>query len=216
MLSLRLVGLIAVVCSLLSACGQAEGQERPPTSPVSDPQNNIDLARFAKMPSVRNDLKLTEAQVSELTAIETEMRRRIQEILRQLSTLEGEEKTAAAQGLQKELDFARPLLAAVFTPDQIPRVKQLALQYICRNPGSGFGLLSKAMMKELEISQEQANVIRAKAAAIDAQLKAREAEMKTELETLRVKLQTELIDSLEPAQSAKVKSLLGTLIPLEE
>jgi hypothetical protein len=47
-------------------------------------------------------------------------------------------------------------------------------------------------------------------------LKKPEAEMKVELEALRMKLQTELIDSLDPMQRARMKSRFGELVTLED
>ena len=182
---------------------------------MTDPQKHIDLAKFVQTPSIRRELSLNEAQINELTAIEAEMKEHIQEIMREMRTLDNEERKGAMQEIQDELELSRKLCADVLSPEQLVRAKQLALQFISRGPLNGFGLLGKAMMKELDISEEQANQLRERSAAIEKQLTTREAEMKAELEALRVKLQEELINSLKAPQRAKAKALYGDLILLE-
>lgn len=214
----RVLELVALTwaCLLFSFTQQVGAQVAAPTSPVSNPQNNIDLARFVTMPPVRQELKLTEAQITELAIIETEMKGHMHEIIRRMQTLGPDEKRDAAAELQKEMETSRRLCTQVFTPEQVLRVKQLALQFNSKSAGNGFGLLGKAMRKELEITDDQASIIRERATEIDKQLKAREAEMKADLEVMRIKLQKELIDSLLPAQTTKAKAMFGDFIPLDD
>jgi len=207
--------IVALAYFALDLSTHAGAQENAAPSPVTDPQKHVDLAKFVQMPAVQRELKLTEPQITELVAIEAETKKHISTILRGLSKLEGDEKKAAFQDIQEELDLSRKLCADVFSPEQLHRAKQLALQFISRGPGNGFGILSNAMIEELKVTNEQAQTVRQKSAEIEQQLKTRDAEMKKEREALRIKLQSALIESLEPAQRARVKSLFGELISLE-
>jgi uncharacterized phage infection (PIP) family protein YhgE len=213
--TLQILGMVAVASSMLAASASGDKPAEAPQTQVSAPQNYVDLAKFLQTPAVRRELKLTDAQLSELTAIEQETKRRITEIFENVDRDSQEDKQRAMQEINKELALSRELCSQVFTPEQRPRVQQLAFQYISRNAPTGYGLLTKGMIKELSITEEQAATIRAKADAIAKELKARDEQRKAEIEALRVKLHAELIESLDPAQRARAKELFGELIPLD-
>src|SRR4030095_9296130 len=210
--------LVAKSCLVMSFSigAAAHAEEDAPISQVTDPHKHVDLAKFVRVPSVRRELKLTEAQVTELAAIEEETKKRVSDLLRDIPKLEGEERKAVFREIQEEIELSKTLSTRVFSEEQLQRAKQLALQFISRSSGSGFGILTPAMMKELKITDAQAQVVREKADEIAERLKTREAEMKSELEALRIKLQTDLIDSLDPMQRGRLKSLLGALVTLED
>jgi len=211
----RVMALV-FVSFLMTHGANASAQGKKSPSPIANPQDQVDLARFVQMPAVQRELSLTHAQITELAGIEGEFKSRMRELIRRSQTLEGEERQAALEEVPRELQLSRKLCANVFTPDQLDRLKQLALQLVSRGSGNGFGLLGRGMSGELELTDEQAKVIREKSAAIQEQLKTRELEMKAELEALRIKLQADLFDSLNPGQRAKLKSLFGELISLED
>jgi len=218
MSSIRATGFafFAIACLAMSFWSDAEAQENAPPSQVTDPQKHVDLAKFARLPSVRRELKLTEAQISELAAIEEETKKRVSDVLREVPKLEGDDRKAAFRELQEQIALSKKLCVEVFSQDQLQRAKQLALQFISRSSGNGFGILTPAMTKELTITDAQAQAVREKSDEIAQRLKTREAEMKIQLEALRIKLQTELIDSLDPVQRGRLKSLFGELVTLED
>jgi len=208
---------LAATCHYLifESCAVAEENERP--SPVTNPHYLIELAPFVRLPAIRRELRVNDVQVFDLAFIEQEAKQRFEKFKEQYIPLATpQERRDRFLQYRADETLFRQFADAVLIPDQLNRLKQLASQYVTRDPGDGFGILGREMKKELGITDEQAKALREKSTAVAEQLQLREAELKLELEKLRAKLRAELVESLDPAQRESLKRLWGDLVPIPQ
>ena len=131
-------------------------------SPITETLKYVEVAKFAKMASVQRKLKLEESQIKELEVIDKETRTHVADLIRGLGKRDGDDRKAVYREIQRELDLSRELCEKVFSPEQRHRIKQLAFQFISRNPSTVFGLMNSAVVDELKITPEQSQSLRGK------------------------------------------------------
>jgi DNA anti-recombination protein RmuC len=207
--------VLAGVCTRSASWAFADEKGNP--SVISNPHRGLELDQFVHLSAVRNDIQLTEEQVGKINAIAELIRNRLKRYEFEQTMRDAEvDGIALYQGLRHDLDLFHALAEAALSPEQLARLKQLASQHLTRNPRGAFGLLSPAMKKELNITDDQARALHEKSGAMAEQLRQREEELKLELEKLRTKMRAELVESLNPQQKESVKRLWGPLVPIPQ
>lgn len=186
-LSLTLAGWLIVATSLifLGACNSGGGDtaqvspsvaaspsvtSESPTKPTEEAQADpvtagmtganrpgTDPLDLLQSDQVKQELKLTDDQVTKIIKIRLDFRKNLQSTIADLKLDElktPEEKSQklkeAKEPIQKQVDQTRTEIGAVLTPDQLTRFKQITLQIY------GFGVLSSDQFtKELNITEAQ-------------------------------------------------------------
>ena len=207
---------------LMAACfvvpRQAAAQEQELPSATDNPQYLLEqFAPFARISTVRNEVNLNNVQIHDLEQIDQNARKSFERLDEISPLLESpEQRKALWDSYETTRIWLRLQADAVLTPEQLTRFKQLASQYITRDPSRTFGLLARDMREKLALSEKQIQDLRDKSVALDERLRRCEAELKLELERTRVQLRAELIETLKPERREVLRQVWGELLPIPD
>ncbi len=196
------VGLMVVTCvSMAEAQGRRGGGRMGGMGGMGGSMGGFGMGgslSLLERADVRKELELLDDQIEELKGLRSGMDMRsmfagVRDLPREEQRAKMTElMTAARKKIEDKVN-------GVLLPHQATRLKQLAVQFALQRPG---GVTSGTVAKELGISDQQREQLRAKAQKLQAEL--------------QKKLQAELVKELTPAQQAKLKELVGKPFTFEQ
>src|SRR4030095_2234237 len=169
------LAVLLVACQFLDTGNHVVAEEDGRPTTIFNPHHLIELGPFIRLPSVRKELQVTDQQIGDVEFIERLSKDRFEQYKEQVSRPEwSDEHRALYLGFQADQSLFRAQSDAVFRPDQLNRLKQLASQHVTRGPVESFGLLTPSIKKELGITGQQAKTLYEKSAVMADQLQRRE------------------------------------------
>lgn len=208
--------LVAVLCTaamlVFSSSSFAQGG-RPPFG-GGGPGGEMGAVFFLiQDENVRKDLELVEDQVTKLREIGRKSFEGMREMFsgfRDLSEEEREKKmTEIREKMQKRTEEIQKEMNEVLLPHQRERLKQITLQSRLRRGNTSDALASETITKELGITDEQKEKLKA------AQEEA-EKELREKTEKLRQELKDKVLKVLTAEQRAKFEKMIGEKIEFSD
>ena len=169
--------------------------------------------------SVQKELELVEDQVELIQEIQDRQRSAMRELFMglrdEMQGMDAEERQKAFEGIQAEMSKSNSELEEEalqeLLPHQTKRLKQIHAQaQVRRSGGPQSGRIPDAVIKELNLSDEQVEKLKAKAEEVAKKLKEKIAK-------LQAQAQKEIFSSvLSDEQQAKYDELMGDQFEFEE
>ncbi|MDX1945815.1 MAG: hypothetical protein SFU86_10495 [Pirellulaceae bacterium] len=164
---------------------------------------------WLSLPQLQKDLEIVPEQKAELDKLRTEVMGKVQAVYKLLSEGEPAERTKKYTEAAKALgDETEQRVREILLPHQIKRLGQIELQQKLSYTGYGSAqaLASEAFAKELAITDEQKEQLKAKEAELQKEIREKTAEF---MKQLNDDSREKLLSVLTPAQREKLQALLG-------
>lgn len=156
-------------------------------------------------PEIRADLEMVEEQYQQLQATGKEIQRRMAEEIRGVDFSNSAELVKQIEAIRNR---SQAELNALLLPHQLERLQQIQMQAMLRRRGLVDVLTSHPIREDLDITEEQARMLR------DAEEEI-QLEMERKLEQLRQEAQEKLLQRLSPSQRSKVEAMIGDSFDFE-
>jgi cell division protein ZapA (FtsZ GTPase activity inhibitor) len=197
---------LAVAYSILAA--PAKGQV-----PLTIPQYLESLRR----PNVRRDLGIDDVQLrrlQELTSIRSTI---VSTTFAELRLLEAfEDRRRVYEAMQREVADVEQSAYDLLLPMQQKRVDQIVSQMQIRASSPSAGLTHKRIVAELNLSERDLQLIRAKTKEVETRLQERLKALQKDAKEARESAHREVLGVLSEEQRRKYHDLIGELVDLTE
>ncbi len=169
--------------------------------PMFDPNN---WGSLLNIPEVRQELDIMDAQFSEITKARKEMESTLKAKIQEMVSggFEPGQAKNVADIIREQRKAIDEQVREHLLPNQIQRLKEVALRMHMKQAGTVGLLEQKNVMEELGITKDQLDALKTKAKSLDEELRER-------VEALKKKAQEELVRELNPEQRKKLEAMLG-------
>ncbi len=157
-------------------------------------------------PSVRKEIDMLDDQYQQLLDFNASIQNRAVE---QLRGLDFGQHDAVVRQLNDFREQAQSELEKLLLPHQLERLRQIELRSQLRRRSLVDILTTNPVKSELEITDDQANEMRAEEEAI-------KRDLEKEIAKLREKARERLLEKLEPEQKKEVEKMLGDAFEFDE
>lgn len=184
-----------------------DGQTFEMAMPAFTPMVNTDqLSSLLALPDVREELEMVDDQFAELQEAQKEISRELSKQMNEI--MKGGKFDPSKAGGLKELlaeqqKLAEGRIQEMLTPQQLERLRQIALRVRMKQSGAIGMLGSKEVQEALEIDEEQLKKLKEKAKEIQEAMEEKIADLKKEA-------REELLDELTSKQRKKLDEMLGS------
>jgi hypothetical protein len=170
--------------------------------------------RLLSMPEVRKELKVTDAQTSQLTGLQSGVKGEMLKLFRSFKNVPVQDRTSKFASFRANLDRK---LVLILDAGQRKRLRELELQQegprVLLKPDVGAELhLTNAQQTKLSTARrKEAESLRELYKGIGAGITpAQQAELRGKVSLIQQKTNSDLYDVLTDAQKSQFKSMLGT------
>lgn len=159
-------------------------------------------------PNVQQELNLVDEQVQRLQEVRKNFRDRMKDMTTQMRNNNGDfrldpDMIKKLQELTKEInEQKRDEIEGLLLPEQIERLKQIALQSTMKHQGTVNALSNRDVAEALGLDEEQIANLREKSKEISQRVQ-------EEIKALREKAREDLLDELTDEQREKLSDLMG-------
>jgi Spy/CpxP family protein refolding chaperone len=181
---------------------------------------SVQYARLLNAPTVQKELKLTDDQIAKLKEARDKAASGMREMFQGMQDLSQEERqakvTEMAKTMQDRMDAAVKSVESILQPDQLKRLKELAVQ-----TAGPMALVDKTVQQDLNLSADQ--IAKIKSAGEDAAKKMRElfsggdVDMSTigpKMQEMRTDLEKQMLAVLTADQAAAFEKMKGAKLDI--